>query len=178
MAGVIDIINNLNDEQLKECFEEIEQYRKRSVLPKISLIRKVRDEIIKQFSFNDEAWDTDCRIVVIPEILHEISERHYKQEVKSSYKEQILTDLLISCMRTPGVVNKEPKVGDYCIEKSTLNINNEYREDCIGELIGYCDPSGYVIRTLNGKEINWRNAFISRIPDKYLRFRRDTNGNK
>lgn len=70
-------IEGLTDEQLEECFNDIEEYNKNAVMGD-TLVRQIRDELAT--SIDDDRWDINCRNVVIPEILYEIARRHYSSK--------------------------------------------------------------------------------------------------
>ncbi|MCA1021575.1 hypothetical protein [Halobacillus litoralis] len=78
-----------------------------------------------------------------------------------------LIDLIVSCMRTGEIKRCKPKVGDWCIETSSFRVDND---NCIGKLL-HKDGDSYKIQTVGGKEVNWRNATFSKIPDRYLRIK-------
>lgn len=75
-------IKGLTDVQLEECYNDIISYNKLGFMGD-TLTRKIRDEIAKDM--NDEKWDRSCTIVIIPEILLEIANRHYKEKEKFQY---------------------------------------------------------------------------------------------
>lgn len=70
-------IINLTDEELEQCYDDILEYRKKGKMKNTSLIRKIRNENAKHINIPN--WDSDCRVVTIPEILLEIAKRYYKQ---------------------------------------------------------------------------------------------------
>jgi len=72
-----DKIQSLSNEQLHQCFTEIEGYNKKGTMGD-TLVRQIRNELAE--SINDESWDVSCVLVVIPEILYEIARRYYNNQ--------------------------------------------------------------------------------------------------
>ena len=103
------------------------------------------------------------------------SKKMYTQE-EIDYVHDTLTDLLISCMRSYRIPIEEPKIGDWCIEISSFRVDHD---NCIGKLIKAEPEKGtYVIETVGGKIVTWRNASFAKIPDKYLRSKSLSNGSE
>ncbi|WP_025852817.1 hypothetical protein [Paenibacillus ehimensis] len=91
----------------------------------------------------------------------------YTQE-QIDYVHDVLIDLMVSCMRSGHIPYEEPKIGDWCIELSN-NPDESNRDTCIGKLIRVIADGEYEIETVGKKIVTWRNAIMSKIPDKYLR---------
>lgn len=70
-------IESLTNEELKQCFENIQEYSEKGEMGD-TLVRQIRRELA--IKTGDKSWDCDCRGVVIPEILYEIAKRHYSKE--------------------------------------------------------------------------------------------------
>lgn len=68
-------IQSLTDEELKHCFNDIEEYNKHGMMGD-TFLRQIRNELAK--SINDDNWDCSCSLVTIPEILYEIARRYYR----------------------------------------------------------------------------------------------------
>lgn len=91
----------------------------------------------------------------------------YSKE-EMDYTHDTLVDLLISCMRSGKIPFEKPKVGDWCIEISTINVDNN-RDCCIGKLISIDGEGKYTTETVGRKIINWSNAELIKIPSKHIR---------
>lgn len=80
-------IENLTDDELKQCFKNIQEYNTKGVMGN-TLVRRIRNEFAKEI--NDNSWDRGCTIVVIPNILYEIAKRHYKNEDNKEIEADII----------------------------------------------------------------------------------------
>lgn len=69
-------------------------------------------------------------------------------------------------MRSGYIPHKEPNIGDWCIERTSFNVDND---NCVGKLIKVLGDGEYEIKTIGGKVVTWRNAELSKIPSKYVR---------
>lgn len=86
------------------------------------------------------------------------------------YLHDTLIDLLISCMRSGHIPIVVPKIGDWCIEWTSLVVDHDH---CIGRLTKILADGEYEITTIGGKVVTWRNAELAKIPDKYMRNKND-----
>jgi len=68
-------ISNLTDLELKICFEEIVDYKKKGILPVDALTRKVRMDFVNEVT-TDKSWDSGCDFTSNC-IVFEIAKRHY-----------------------------------------------------------------------------------------------------
>lgn len=73
---ITEKIENLTEEQLKQCWEDIQEYNKEGIMGS-TLVRQIKDELAEQM--NNGMWDISCRVIVIPEILYEIARRYYSK---------------------------------------------------------------------------------------------------
>lgn len=80
-------IQNLTDDELKQCFEEIQEYSEKGMIGDC-LLRQIRCELAEKIG--DKNWDCDCRVVVIPEVLYEIARRHYENEDNKEIEADII----------------------------------------------------------------------------------------
>ncbi|MCF8018276.1 MAG: hypothetical protein K9L62_02635 [Vallitaleaceae bacterium] len=78
-----------------------------------------------------------------------------------------LTDLLVSTFLKYDV-REEAKVGDWCIEISSL-LTNKNRDCMIGRLLEIKSEGEYTTETIGGKVIDWHNAEIYKIPQHLIR---------
>lgn len=69
-------IKNLTKEELKECWDNINDYNENGMMGN-TLVRQIRNETAKEL--NDKNWDVACVSITIPEILMEIARRYYKE---------------------------------------------------------------------------------------------------
>ena len=71
-------MESLTKEELKQCFEEIQEYSEKGAMSGDTLVRQIRKELA--IKTGDKSWDCDCRVVVVPEILYEIARRYCSKE--------------------------------------------------------------------------------------------------
>ncbi|MDV3428298.1 MAG: hypothetical protein LIR50_14975 [Bacillota bacterium] len=71
-------MESLTEEELKQCFKEIQEYREKGMMSGDTLVRQIRRELA--IKTGDKSWDCDCRVVVVPEILYEIARRYCSKE--------------------------------------------------------------------------------------------------
>lgn len=68
-------LKNLSDKDLHQCYLEIKEYNQKGIMGN-TLVRQIRNELATEA--RDENFDTNCMSYVIPSILIEIADRHYK----------------------------------------------------------------------------------------------------
>ena len=88
----------------------------------------------------------------------------------------ILTDLLVSTFLKSDI-REEAKVGDWCIEISSL-LTNKNRDYIIGRLLEIRSEGEYTTETIGGKVIDWNNAEIYKIPQHLIKITRDNSYRK
>lgn len=68
-------ISNLTDDELKQCFDDYEEYNRLGTLKNEALIRKIRNEYAANIGV--KSYDMTCMFTAY-EILYEIAKRYYK----------------------------------------------------------------------------------------------------